>query len=153
MPDPLKHMPGLAPVREIHRADSGARRSAVLVFLACTLGGAAMLTALPAIERWLTSGPSGQKQDLAIALVSIALLLCLPLLVFAVRVWVRGAKVRRQLCYPLDADRVIRDTPVLRGRDALLRAWILQGLAIALAASSLLLAAAMWRFANLFVAS
>jgi hypothetical protein len=146
-------MPGLAPVREIHRADPGARRSATLVLLACTLGGAAMLTALPAIERWLTSGALGLKQDLAIALVLIALLVCLPLLVFAVRVWVRGANVRRQLCFPLDEDRVIRDTPVLRGRPALVRARILQGLAIALAVSALFFAATMWRFANLFVAS
>jgi len=146
-------MPGLAPVREIHRADPGARRSAILVLLASTLGGAALLAALPAIERWLASGPSGMKQDLAIALVSIALLVCLPLFVFAVGVWVRGAKVRRQLCFPLDGDRAIRDTPVLRGRAALVRARILQGLAIALAASAFFLVAAMWRFANLFVAS
>jgi len=146
-------MPGLAPVREIHRADPGARRSAILLLFACTLGGAALLAVLPAIERWLTSGTLGLKQDLAIALVLIALLVCLPLLVFAVRVWVRGVKVRRQLCFPLDGDRVIRDTPVLRGRDALVRARILQGLAIALAASSFYFAFAMWRFANLFVAS
>ena len=146
-------MPGLAPVREIHRADPGARRSAILVLLACTLGGAALLSALPAIERWLTTGASNPKQDLAIALVLIALLVSLPLLVFAVRVWLRGARVRRQLCFPLDGDRVIQDTPVLRGRSALVRARILQGLAIALAASAFYFSVAMWRFANLFVSS
>jgi hypothetical protein len=146
-------MPGLAPVHEIHRADPDARRNAILLLLACAVAGSALIAALPAIELWLTSGTQGMKQDLAVALVSIGLMICLPLLVFSTRVWTRGAKVRRQLCFPLDGDRVIRDTPVLRGHDALVRARILQGLAIALGIAALFIVWTMWRFANLFVAS
>lgn len=134
---------------DIQRADSSAKRRAVLlVIVGSIVGGSATLAIAsyrPSIERWLLSDPEELPQRLATLAGLVALVTVVPLFAFAVYLWARGTSVRRYRRFPLEGERLVRDTLVIRGEAALLRGRVLQVLAIALAMLAVGLTVVLWR--------
>lgn len=131
---------------EIQRADPRARRAALAYLVAAAAGGAGCLLVFElygqSLWRWLLQAP---RQDQlwfgALALV----LLCLPLVLFAVWLWRYGVRVLRSDRHPPEGVLVVRDTPVARGTVARRYARLYQGLAALLAAAALIVAWIGWK--------
>lgn len=136
-------------MRDIQRADQSAKRRAVFVAILGSLIGTSALFALerswPSIERWLRSDPAQLSQRLAILTGFLALVTVVPLLACAIYLWARGARIRRHQRFPLEDERLLRDTGIVHGEAAAIRGRLLQSFAIALAMLALGLALALWR--------
>lgn len=138
---------------EIQRADPITRRRAVSLVVLGVLIGATIVFAFeryrPVIERCLRSDPDQLTQRLATVTTLSVLVTAVPLFAFAVHLWIRGKRVRRDQRFPLQSERLVRDTPVIRGKAAARRGVVLQCLAIALAVLATGLAVVLWRLAIL----
>jgi hypothetical protein len=136
---------------DIQRGDSSARRRAILfVIIGSLIGGFALLAferAWPLIERWLVSDPEQWPQRVATLTGFLVLVTAGPLFAFAIHLWRRGARIRRHRRFPLEGERRVRDTQVVRGEAAAIRGQALQYLAIALAVLAAGLAVLLWRLA------
>jgi hypothetical protein len=133
----------------IQKADAGARRRAVILVAA---GGLVFLTLMAAVERyrlplhdWLLSDPDRFAGRLVLVSDLAAAALGLPLLGFALYLWAFGAKVMRAGRFPLPGQPVIRDTPVLEGREARARGRVLKVLAACLGFSGVVFCLLFWR--------
>jgi hypothetical protein len=117
----------------IQRADPGARRRALLLAVAI---GAAGWAAFFVLQEWLadlqTKDPAIAREALEDAMIWGTWAATLPVLVFATWLWLLGARVRRAERYPPPGAKVIRDTPVLTGREARSRGALLQVFALIL---------------------
>ena len=137
---------------EVQRADPVARRRTVLIVLAGMLIGGLVISSFehyrPRLERWLVSEPELLPERMATVTAALAFVTVVPLLMFAIRLWTAAAKARRYQRYPPEGERVVRDTPVLRGGAAVARGRTLQGLAIALVVFAIGFALALWRLAS-----
>lgn len=138
---------------EIQRADPVARRRGVwLVVIGALIGGFTVFALeryLPLLERWLLSDSDQLAQRLTIVVVFLVVVITAPLFAFAAHLWVRGTNVCRHQRFPLPGERVIRDTPIVRGEVAVVRGRVLQCFAIGLAVLASLVAVALWRLAIL----
>jgi hypothetical protein len=138
-------------VTEVQRADPVARRRAVLL----VAGGAVMgVLLIAAFERaraplgdWIRSDPGqAARRAQRVALVSSGVLVA-PLFGLATYLWLLGARVVRAGRFPAPGQRVLRDTPVLRGQPAVSRGRGVQALAVCLGAAAALLLVLCWRLA------
>jgi hypothetical protein len=128
---------------EVRKADPTLRRRAVLAVALGAVVGALLIAAFDRyagpLRDWISSQPSGAPGRGMLALLLGAMLLAAPLLVFAARLWSIGASVLRAGEFPPPGHRVIRDTPVVEGRAAVLRGRVFLALAIVLVVISALL--------------
>jgi len=142
---------------EIQYADPAARRRALwLVIFLLSIGGLTVFASvryLPWIERWLLSNPDELEQRVAAAAALVFAAINLPLVAFAAHLWVRGTYVHRYQRFPVRGEHVVRDTPVVRGEEAVLRGRLFQSLAVALVAAAILLAVVLLRVATAVAAS
>jgi hypothetical protein len=136
----------------IQKADAGARRRAVMLVAA---GGVVFLLLLAALERyrlplhdWLLSDPERFLQRLVLVSRIAAAALALPMSAFALYLWAFGARVMRAGRFPPPGQRVIRDTPVLEGREARARGRALKVLAVFLGLAGAMFWLMLWRFAG-----
>lgn len=140
-------------MQEMRKADPAARRTAVLtVVLGAVVGGSLILVRnryAGWLRDWIGSEPSEAPRRLRLVFLLAATLLSAPLLVFAVHLWSIGARVLRAQEFPPPGYRVIRDTPVIGGRSAVLRGRAFLILAIALGVTSVLLWLQFWRLARM----
>jgi hypothetical protein len=138
---------------DIQRGDSSARRRAMLlVIIGSLIGGSALLAfegIWPWIERWLVSEPEQWPQRVATLIGFLVLVTAGPLFAFAIHLWRRGARIRQHRRFPLEGERLVRDTVVVRGEAAAIRGRALQYLAIALAVLAAGLAFLLWRLAGM----
>ena len=130
-------------MNEVQKTDPTARRQAILVVIfAAALGG--LLIAgfdhfREPFREWLLSEPAETASRAKLALYISAFVLCVPLVAFAVYLWLLGARVLRAQQFPPPGFRVIRDTPVVGGRGATIRGHVIQILAVCLGMSAALL--------------
>jgi hypothetical protein len=96
---------------------------------------------------WLLSEPGELAHRVKLVFLLFAAVLSAPLVAFAIYLWSLGAKVLRAGQFPPPAYRVIRDTPVIGGQAAVLRARGFKILALCLALASALLWLLVWRLA------
>ncbi|MEW5974219.1 MAG: hypothetical protein AB1898_00295 [Acidobacteriota bacterium] len=141
----------LAPVHsamvEVQKADSTARRRAILL----TLGGAALGMMLiltfqsqqGSIENWLLEHREYLVAHPAVVGLAVLLLLS-PALAGAGYLWRVGTRIIVTERFPPAAAKVIRDTMVISGRAAVRRGYLLRVLAGVLALNCLLIIAAIW---------
>jgi hypothetical protein len=136
---------------DIQRGDSSTRRRAMLlVIIGSFIGGSALLAFAgiwPLIERWLLSDPEQWPQQVATLMGFLVLVTAGPLFAFAIHLWRRGARIRQHRRFPLEDERPLRDTLVVRGEAAAIRGRALQYLAIALAVLAAGLSVLLWRLA------
>lgn len=140
----------------VQRADRALRRRALwFVLCAAVAGGAALvagLRAVPHLEAWLLSDYGLLEQRLLLLASALSLLLGAPLLVAAVHLWRRGARVCAASRFPLGDERVLSDTPTLEGHAARRRGRAMQALGAVLAVAAVMLALVLWRLALSLVA-
>lgn len=137
-------------MREIHKADPVARRTA-LILLGCgaVVGVVAITVAKrlrPELEAWI-------EQDLVARLrlvVGVATLLAAgPTLGLAVYVWRMGRRIVSAQRLPPPGLRTVRDTRVVTGSAASYAGRLIQLLAVVLGLASLLLVVFAWRLVAL----
>jgi hypothetical protein len=115
---------------EIQPADPGARRRALIgAGVIAVLGWAAYF----ALQDWLAHirgpDPARVREALEDALIWGSWAASLPVAAFAAWLWRLGVRVARAERYPPPGAKVIRDTPVLHGEQARLRAVLFRVLA------------------------
>lgn len=139
-------------MQEMRKADPAARRNAVLTVVLGAVVGGSLIVALnryaSSLRDWIGSEPSEAPRRLRLLLLLGATLLSAPLLVFAVHLWSIGARVLRVQEFPPPGYRVIRDTPVIGGRSAVLRGRAFLILAVVLGVTSVLLWLQIWHLAR-----
>jgi len=117
-------------MREIQPADPATRRRALIVAGVIAVAGWAAFFAL---QEWLArlqgTDPGHMRQSLERALVWGSWAAMLPVAVLAGWMWRYGARVGRAGRFPAPGAKVVRDTPVLLGDAARLRATALKVLA------------------------
>ena len=118
---------------EIHPADPATRRRARVLVVAIAAAGVAGYFIL---EDWLAgiraAEPVEAKRTLSNALIWGSWLASLPVLVFAIYLWVTGDRVRQTERFPLPGAKLARDTPILTGPAARTRGTVLQVLGVLL---------------------
>ncbi len=139
---------------EVRRADPAARRQAVLLIILGALVGTLLIVGFERyrtpLRDWLLSEPGEMAHRVKLVFLLSAAVLSAPLVAFAVYLWSFGAKVLRARQFPPPGFRVIRDTPVIDGRAAVLRGRGFKVLALCLGVACVLLWLLLWRLASLF---
>ncbi|MHC1743223.1 MAG: hypothetical protein AB9873_09365 [Syntrophobacteraceae bacterium] len=140
-------------MNEIRKADSGARRNALLMLIGSCLIGALLLAVfqhyrLP-LRDWILADPTAVAERARLVLLSLTVLISVPLLGFAAYLWSLGGRVQQAGEFPPPGFRVLRDTEVLTGGAAASKARLLRGLALILALASMGMGVLLWRFASL----
>jgi hypothetical protein len=139
-------------MNEVQKADPAARRQAVLVIVFATATGALLIAGFehfrePFLE-WLSSEPAETVRRAKLAVYVSAFILSAPVIAFATYLWLLGARVLRAQQFPPPGFRVIRDTPVVGGRGAMIRGHVIQILAVCLGMSAALLWLFFWWLAR-----
>ena len=138
----------------VRKADAAFRRLAIAVLIASTLAGAVLIGVLNryrgALADWVRSdaGRSAQRAELILAV--FAALLLAPLVAMAAYLSSVGGRAVRTGEFPPPGSRVITDTAIVRGHDALSRGRLLQGGAVFLCTAALIIGFLLWRLASLF---
>jgi hypothetical protein len=133
---------------EIHRADPRVRR---LTLIVSSAGALAAILAMTWFHRWLGRSTLAMPRDLLvmemrrmIGITGMAAGLCVLLLAgYVARLARRVTEERR---WPLRASRVVRDTPVRSGDDAVAFARMLNIVAVVMIALALGMGVFGWRF-------
>ena len=139
---------------DVRKADAAFRRLAIGVLVAATCAGAVLIGALDRyrgpLADWVRSdaGRSAERAELILAV--FGTLLLAPLVAVAAYLSSVGGRAVRTGEFPPPGSRVIRDTAIVRGYDALSRGRVLQGVAVFLCAAALVIGFLLWRLASLF---
>jgi len=133
---------------DIEPADPAARRQALMLLIVGVCGGAVALLLfrhyLPTLQQWLAGGPHDFSRRVRLIVFLMIALTSGPLLAFAAYLWWFGARVVRGAQFPPPGSRVIRETPVLRGRSAVARGRGFEVLAVVLSVAAVVLAYFLW---------
>ena len=138
----------------IQKADAGMRRQGVLLIVIGAFAGALLMAAVERyrtpLRDWLLSDPEQYAQRLRLVFHLAAGFLSAPLFGFALYLWFLGGKVLHAQQFPLPRQRVIRDTPILRGPAAQAQGRRLKILAVCLGMAGAALWVLFWRLAVVF---
>lgn len=136
-------------VKEVQKADSQARRRAILTIVLGTVAGCVFILLFkhygPALQDWITQDPDKLAARVQSGLLIAVALVSVPLLAFAAYLWRFGSRIARAERFPPPGYAVLRDTPVLRGRPARRRGRLAQALAGFLAFMACALPIVFWR--------
>lgn len=139
---------------EIRKADPKARRQVLLLVLIGGVIGCLLIIGidnfLDPLREELSAESKELKRWFRIGLILMAAVSTLPLGGFAMYIWRLGAKVYDAGEYPPPGCRLIHDTPLIRGKAAILRARALKTAALALLAAFGLLCLQFWRLFEAF---
>ena len=137
-------------MNEVQKADPETRRKAILVFIFAAALGGLLISGFDHIREpfraWLVSDPADTARRARLALSVSILVLSVPGIVFAIFLWLFGAKVLRAQQFPPPGFRVVRDTPVVRGPAAVTRGHAIQVLAVCLGMGAGILCLFIWWF-------
>jgi len=141
---------------DVRQADPGFRRLAIVVLIAGVCAGGVLIGAVDryrdTLADWVRADSSRLAQRLELIFVAFTVLLVAPLVAVAAYLSSLGGRTVRAGEYPPPGSRVIRDTPIVRGGEALARGRTLQGLAALLSAASVVIGLLLWRLASSFAA-
>ena len=115
-------------------------------------GSVAILVAesyLPVVEQWIRSNQERIIERVRMVVVALIFLSTVPLVGLAAYLFLLGHRIRRSERFPLEGERLVRDTVILRGDQAVFRGRVLQGMALALVLFAGGLAVAFWRIVSL----
>jgi hypothetical protein len=146
-------MQGSREEHEVQPHDPGARRQAILLFVVvAAIGGVAILRLEPYLESitgLADTDPREALRQLAFVTKVMTVAIIVPMFAFVAWLLVLARRVHRAERFPPPGMALTRDTRILRGRAARVRAWSIAVLALALAASSIVLPVFMWRTIHL----
>lgn len=132
-------------------ADPAARRQAVLLVILGAIAAALLILGFERYQTplrdWLLSGPGEPAHRAKVVFLSLAAVLCAPMVMFAIYLWSLGGRVLRARQFPPPGYRVVHDTPVIEEQAAVSRGRGLKLLALCLGAGSVLLLLSFWRLA------
>ena len=135
---------------EIQRADAGTRRRAIWIVILGIAAGAVMLRwfeqSLPALIAWATENPDQGAARARLLLALIGTVIVAPLAGFAAYLWFLGERISRSGRFPLPSMKVVRDTVVVTGEDAVTRSRFVKALAVFLAVSAIGMLCVLWWF-------
>jgi hypothetical protein len=141
----------------VRRADPVFRRLAIVVLVAGTCAGGLLIAAFEryrgALVDWVRADSARTAERIELIFVLFALLLSAPLVAMAVYLSSLGGRAVRAGEFPPPGFRVIRDTPIVSGDQAVSRGRWLQGAAVMLTAVSVVMGLLVWRLASLFHAT
>lgn len=141
---------------EVRKADPGFRRLVIVVLVAGVCAGGVLIVSFDryreALADWVRADSSRLGQRLELIFAAFAVLLAAPLVAMAAYLSSLGGRTVRAGEYPPPGSRVIRDTPIVRGREALSWGRALQSLAALLSAASVVIGLLLWRLASSFAA-
>src|SRR5262249_12284723 len=110
---------------DVRQADAGFRRLAVGVLVAGVCAGAVLIQLVEryrgALAEWVRADAGQSAQRVELILATFAVLLVAPLVAMAAYLSLLGRRTARTGEYPPPGFRVIRDTPIVRGHEALSR--------------------------------
>ena len=133
---------------EIQRSDARARRLAIRVTAVALILGAAGILVIDhyetAIHGWLEANVDWLIRH-TWAVFLAGLVIVLPILAFSAYLFMVGHRIARAARYPAPGHAVVRDTPVVTGRRAIVRGRSLQGLSALLALCSLAIPVTFWQ--------
>ena len=133
---------------EIRKADPTARRQVALLLIVGTCIGALLIVAFERyrvpLSDWLLAAPGALAQRLKLVFLALGALVVLPLLAFAAYVWSLGGRAIRAREFPPPGLKVIRDTRVITGENAVSRGRLLKVLALGCAVASAVLGFLLW---------
>jgi hypothetical protein len=139
---------------DLRRADPAFRRLAIVALVASMCAGALLLAALErnrgALVDWVRADPARSLERIELILAVFAVLLLAPLVAIAGYLSLLGRRAVLAQEFPPPGVRVIRDTPIIIGGQAVSRGRWLQGVAVMLTAASLVMGLLIWRLASLF---
>jgi hypothetical protein len=139
---------------DVRRADVAFRRVVFAVLGASACAAALLIRGLEQYQEPLSAwvradaGRSTQRIELVVAV--FAILLVAPLVAVATYLSSLGRRAVRSGEFPPPGTRVIRDTPIARGAEALSRGRVLQGVAVFLWAAAVVTGMLLWRLAGFF---
>ena len=132
---------------QVQHADPTARKKAILLLAVGTVFGVLILSAIDwyqaDFERWFIEGPEHPEGKFTWILIAFALV-SLPLLFAGVYFWRMGRLVIDTQRFPPPGIPVIRDTPILSGKDAVVRGRIFQLGAFFLGGSGIVIPVILW---------
>ena len=139
---------------DVRRSDVSFQR---LVFLLLVAGTAAAALLLGAFDRyrdtlveWVTADAGRSARRIELIFAAFAVLLLAPIVAIAAYLSSLGRRAARAQEYPPPGFRVLRDTPIIRGHEALSKGRSLQGIAVFLSAAAVLIGLLFWKLASLF---
>ena len=137
---------------DVRKADPVFRRLAIAVLVAGTCAGALLILVVEryreALAEWVRADAGRSAQRIELVLAGFVVLLLAPLVATAMYLSSLGRRTVLTREFPPPGFRVIRDTPIARGPEALSRGRSLQGIAVFLSAASLLIGALLWQLAG-----
>ena len=118
----------------IQKADPRLRKKLVVVIVIVAVVGIicqmVLQSYMPLITKWVLEDPKQIRLRIRIVFMSLAAVLAIPLLGFAVYLWRLGKKIISSKQFPPPNTRVVRDIPILRGSSASRRGRVIQLIAI-----------------------
>lgn len=136
----------------LQKADPTARRQAVLAVIFGAAVGGLLIAGFDhfrePFREWLSSDPAETARRARLAMYLSAIVLSVPLIAFAVYLWLLGGRVLRAQQFPPPGFRVIRDTPVIGGPAAVTRGQVIQVFALCLGVGAVLLWLFFWWLAR-----
>lgn len=137
---------------EVQKADPAARRKAILIVVIGALIGALLIGGIECyrdrLADWIGDAVIARHGRVRFLFLLVVGMLSAPLVVFAVRLWSLGNKVRRAQQCPPPGYRLIRDTRIIRGSAAVMRGRIFKILSAGLVVALGLLFFLAWRLAR-----
>jgi hypothetical protein len=138
---------------DVRKADPSARRNALVLVVLGAAVGALLIAGFEhyhePLHNWLSSGSGGLTGCVGMLFFLVAVVVAVPLIVFAAYFWWLGDKVLRAREFPPPGYRVIRDTPIMRGQSAVKRGHGLKALAVCVGVASVVMCVLLWRLAEM----
>ena len=125
------------------KADPNLRRDVLRYLLIAALLGAATILIYQSLFDWATAEESLMASRLAVVIATLYVP-AVPALWLCRKLWRLGTLVVRSQRFPPLGEKVIRDTPVFTGRDAVVRGVVLRALAVVTGASIVMTPAILW---------
>lgn len=133
---------------KFHKADSTTRRKAMLIVIAAASIGSLIIFSFEnhkdSLLNWLFSDSSQMVPRLKLIFTIVAIFGALPLIACAVNLWFLGNRVIGGRRFPLEGQKVVRDTPILEGRAAMARGRVFKVLVVFLGLAAMALCFAFW---------
>jgi hypothetical protein len=138
---------------DIRKADAVFRRQAIALLAGALCAGVLLIAGFERYQgelaEWVRADAARTALRLELVFGVFAVVLLTPLLAMASYLRALGRRAVRTREFPPPGFRVIRDTPIVRGFDAVTRGRSLRGVAVFLTASAVLVFLFLWRLAAL----
>ena len=141
----------------LQKADPAARRKALLIVVVGTVVGPLLILGFERYRtpflNWLLSEPEKLEYRMGLFCFFAAVFGSAPLFAFSVYLWSLGGRVMHAQRFPLPWHRVVRDTPIIYGKAAIVRGRIYKIMAISLGAVGVMLSYAFWKLVSMLARS